>query len=33
MFDHYEARFPAVGGQGILLAGDILAEAAFTYEG
>jgi len=30
---HYEARFAAVGGQGILLAGDILAEAAITYEG
>lgn len=33
MSDHYEARFAAVGGQGILLAGDILAEAAITYEG
>ncbi|MBM3325534.1 MAG: 2-oxoglutarate:acceptor oxidoreductase [Calditrichaeota bacterium] len=33
MQDHYEARFAAVGGQGILLAGDILAEAAINYEG
>ena len=33
MGDHYEARFAAVGGQGILLAGDILAEAAIVYEG
>jgi len=31
--NHYEARFAAVGGQGILLAGDILAEAAISYEG
>jgi len=30
--DHYEARFAAVGGQGILLAGDILADAAITFE-
>ncbi len=33
MKDHYEARFAAVGGQGILLAGDILAEAAISFEG
>ncbi len=33
MIEHYEARFSAVGGQGILLAGDILAEAAIVYEG
>ena len=33
MSDHYEARFAAVGGQGILLAGDILAVAAITFEG
>ncbi len=33
MSDHYEARFAAVGGQGILLAGDIFAEAAISYEG
>ncbi len=33
MIEHYEARFAAVGGQGILLAGDILAEAAINYEG
>lgn len=33
MIDHFEARFSAVGGQGILLAGDILAEAAIAYEG
>jgi len=33
MTGHYEARFAAVGGQGILLAGDILAEAAIGYEG
>ena len=26
---HYEARFSAVGGQGIILAGTILADAAF----
>jgi 2-oxoglutarate ferredoxin oxidoreductase subunit gamma len=30
---HYEARFAAVGGQGILLAGDILADAAISFEG
>ncbi|MBU0518168.1 2-oxoacid:acceptor oxidoreductase family protein [bacterium] len=29
----YEARFSAVGGQGVLLAGDILALAAQKYEG
>lgn len=33
MIDHYEARFAAVGGQGIILAGDILAYAAITYGG
>ena len=33
MSGHYEARFAAVGGQGILLAGDVLAEAAINYEG
>ncbi|NQU06319.1 MAG: 2-oxoacid:acceptor oxidoreductase family protein [Calditrichaeota bacterium] len=33
MSGHYEARFTAVGGQGILLAGDVLAEAAINYEG
>lgn len=32
MNNHYEARFAAVGGQGILLAGDILAQAAISYE-
>ena len=31
--DHYEARFSAVGGQGILLAGDVLASAAIKFEG
>lgn len=30
---HFEARFAAVGGQGILLAGDILAEAVISFEG
>jgi len=29
---HFEARFSAVGGQGILLAGDVLADAAISYE-
>lgn len=33
MLKHYEARFAAVGGQGILLAGDILADAAISFEG
>lgn len=33
MTGHYEARFAAVGGQGILLAGDILADAAISFEG
>jgi len=33
MSGHYEARFTAVGGQGILLAGDVLAEAAINFEG
>lgn len=32
MSDHFEARFSAVGGQGILLAGDILADAAISFE-
>jgi len=32
MTGHYEARFAAVGGQGILLAGDILADAAISFE-
>ena len=32
MHGHFEARFAAVGGQGILLAGDILAVAAIKYE-
>jgi 2-oxoglutarate ferredoxin oxidoreductase subunit gamma len=30
---HYEARFGAVGGQGVILAGAILADAAVFYEG
>jgi len=30
--EHFEARFAAVGGQGILLAGDVLADAAIRYE-
>lgn len=29
---HYEARFGAVGGQGVILAGAILADAAVFYE-
>ncbi|MCX7835174.1 MAG: 2-oxoacid:acceptor oxidoreductase family protein [bacterium] len=29
---HYEARFGAVGGQGVVLAGAILADAAVFYE-
>ncbi len=33
MSDHFEARFAAVGGQGILLAGEILAVAAISFEG
>ena len=33
MSNHFEARFAAVGGQGILLAGDILAVAAINFEG
>ncbi len=33
MKGRYEARFSAVGGQGVLLAGDILALAAQKYEG
>jgi len=33
MTGHYEARFAAVGGQGILLAGDILADCAISFEG
>ncbi|MDK9700612.1 MAG: 2-oxoacid:acceptor oxidoreductase family protein [bacterium] len=30
---HYEVRFGAVGGQGVILAGAILADAAVFYEG
>ncbi len=30
---HYEARFGAVGGQGVILAGAILADAAAFFEG
>ncbi len=30
---HFEARFGAVGGQGVILAGAILADAAAFYEG
>lgn len=33
MAGRYETRFSAVGGQGVLLAGDILALAAQKYEG
>ncbi len=33
MSNHFEARFSAVGGQGIILAGGILAEAAANFEG
>lgn len=33
MSKRFEARFAAVGGQGIILAGDILAEAAANFEG
>ena len=33
MSDRFEARFAAVGGQGVILAGDILAEAAANFEG
>jgi 2-oxoglutarate ferredoxin oxidoreductase subunit gamma len=29
----FEARFAAVGGQGVILAGDVLAEAAANFEG
>ena len=29
----FEARFSAVGGQGVILAGDVLAEAAANFEG
>ena len=29
MSDRYEARFSAVGGQGVILAGDLLARAAY----
>ncbi len=33
MSKRFEARFAAVGGQGIILAGDVLAEAAANFEG
>lgn len=33
MSNRFEARFSAVGGQGIILAGGILAEAAAHFEG
>lgn len=33
MSNRYEARFAAVGGQGVLLAGDVLGLAAQKYEG
>ncbi|TKJ42489.1 hypothetical protein CEE37_02045 [candidate division LCP-89 bacterium B3_LCP] len=33
MSNRYEARFSAVGGQGVLLAGDILGLAAQKFEG
>jgi 2-oxoglutarate ferredoxin oxidoreductase subunit gamma len=33
MSNRYEARFAAVGGQGVLMAGDILGLAAQKYEG
>jgi 2-oxoglutarate ferredoxin oxidoreductase subunit gamma len=33
MGKRFEARFSAVGGQGVLLAGEILASAAQKYEG
>lgn len=33
MSNRYEARFTAVGGQGVLLAGDVLGLAAQKYEG
>ena len=33
MSRRFEARFAAVGGQGVILAGDILAEAAANFEG
>jgi len=31
--NHFEARFSAVGGQGIILAGGVLADAAANFEG
>lgn len=33
MSNHFEARFSAVGGQGIILAGGLLADAAANFEG
>lgn len=33
MSNRYEARFAAVGGQGVILAGDVLGLAAQKYEG
>jgi len=33
MSGRYEARFSAVGGQGVILAGDVLGLAAQKYEG
>ncbi|MCX6639174.1 MAG: 2-oxoacid:acceptor oxidoreductase family protein [bacterium] len=33
MSNRYEARFSAVGGQGVLLAGQVLASAGQKYEG
>ncbi|NOZ55430.1 MAG: 2-oxoacid:ferredoxin oxidoreductase subunit gamma [Calditrichaeota bacterium] len=33
MMDRYELRFGGVGGQGVILAGTILAEAAVIYDG
>ena len=33
MSNRYEARFSAVGGQGVILAGDVLALAAQKFEG
>ena len=33
MSKRFEARFAAVGGQGVILAGDVLAEAAANFEG
>ena len=33
MDKHFEARFAAVGGQGVILAGNVLTEAAENFEG